>query len=490
VFARVASVALALSLSACSLINAYDDVIEGGSGGSTSSSTTSTTSSAGGGGGGSTTTSSAGGEGGAGGSGGEGGGAGGQGGGGGDGGAGGGGGDVGPDPLGCSFVSGDKLNLSSYTPSGAPAGLFPFVTSNNTTRMVVVRGTTAQLVQVNAAGQTALGTAIGHYGIVDVQRIESATGAGVGALAVHAMTAIEEYHLRLHVWEDGKLATEPPTTYDFGYISEDPIIEGVFTHVGPAPDAIDTLLQYSPSLGAPIQTAYHRRHPNPAMRSETIVQTNASQVADAPMALLASQSVANVAAFVGRPSAAGTGATRLHHFPPGDFPGTAWSTGGNGTAVRMAKPDGSLLAMFGTVYGTSGVELRLGHLLPTDVPSQNLVTTKLRAVGSFPHAQPSPASPRASLAPQTLYYAGLMGTLDKLSLRVFQIGNTAATTGLRFHSDDFVQLDPTSQSFGPAVAASNAPVGSDGGTGFLFFTERNATATTERLYRLRFTCSP
>lgn len=247
----------ALLLSACSLINAYDDVLPGDDGGGASSS--STTTSTGGGGSSSSTTTSTGG-------GGEGGdtsttttssGGGGEGGAGtgGEGGEGGEGGGVqGPPPLGCSFVSGDKLNLSAYTPSGAPATLYPFVASNSTTRMVVVRGTTAQLVQVTAAGQYSPGSEISHYGIVDVQRIESVSGAGVGLLAVHAMTASQDYHLRLHVWEDAKLPSAAPTTYDFGYISEDPIVEGVFTHVGPTADAIDTLLQFSPSLGSGIQT--------------------------------------------------------------------------------------------------------------------------------------------------------------------------------------------------------------------------------------------
>lgn len=486
----------ALLLSACSLINSYDDVLpgSGGGGGSTSSSTTSTSSGGGEGGGTSTTTTSSGG---------------GQGGGGaGEGGAGGEGGGITELPqLSCSATSKVLIqNTSTFTGTDRfYESVHAFRTSTGPTRVLAVRRNatstglrTLQIFSVAEDGTTTVGGTANVSNVLDVGRVDSASGGGVGAL-IYVFTGTNTFEVQLMVWEDAKPLTDFPTQHVMLNLST-PLIEprGRFVHLGPAANRIDFLLSQKNTVER-YDVRFYRKTGAANATGTLIVQDATTASAGAPRALAVGGSPLVAHAFVGEPEVAGAappftigGLTRRHSFPE-DSPAavTPVDFGPNGSVVGLARFQGNNVAAAGALIQNAAPELRARVVVPSQLGPSAQVFDALAPLETFASFADFPRNPRPSFAPQTLLYPATLSDDQKLSLRIARIDTSGPLNGIRYTNDDLALLSMATGRFTDAIAAASGDaMGVNGGQAFVFFSERDsAAATAERLYQVRVQCT-
>jgi hypothetical protein len=492
VFNRLGVLGGALLLSACSLINSYDEVLPGDGGGSpTSSSTTSTSSGGGQGGGGATTTSSSSSTGG-----------------GGQGGEGGEGGGVTELPqLNCSATS-KVLIQNTSTLTGTDRfyeSVHAFRTSTGPTRVLAVRRNatssglrTLQIFSVAEDGTATVGGFANVSNVLDVGRVNSASGGGVGAL-IYVFTGTSTFEVQLMVWEDAKPLTDFPTQHVMLNLNT-PLIEprGRFVHLGPAANRIDFLLSQKNSLEK-YDVRFYRKTSAANATGTLIVGDAPTASAGAPRALAVGGNPLVAHAFVGEPEVSGAvppftigGLTRRHSFPEDSpAPVTPVDFGPTGSVAGLVRYEGTNVAVAGALLQTDLPELRARVLVPSQLGASTQVFNLLAPIGVFSSFAEFPRKPSPSFAPQSLLYPATVSDDEKLLFAIARIDTSGPLNGIRYANEDLAMLSSTTGKFTDALAAASGDaMGVDGGQAFVFFSERDsAAATAERLYQVRVQCT-
>lgn len=479
----------ALLLSACSLINSYDDVLpgSGGGGGSTSSSTTSTSSGGGEGGGTSTTTTSSGG---------------GQGGGGaGEGGAGGEGGGVTELPqLSCSSPS-KRLVQDTSTFTGLTPRFFESVrgvaTGGGAMRIVAERRGSqlrdVQLLEVNSSGVPTSGPSTQVSAVLDVQRIGTDK---IGALTwtLDSSTSPALGRVDLLVWGSGPIIDPPSVTTLFTYTNVSSA-SGRFVHVGPDDARIDFVLRTRESSGGHA-LRFHRHIPSAATTTLEL-GTNGDEAPLDPRALVLTGSGTNAQAhaFFGRGFNA-TFNTRRSSFlasststpVPANF-GAAGTTLGDARFFPFSSPVVGMAAIVTTP--TSTADLYVGEVTPANLGSASLAN--LHLVHTFDDLADYPLGGHAQVQGRSAFLVGHVQSQKKLALYVAQTGLAAQDNGLRYQNPDLLPLDVPVANFTASsvvYAPATEQFAANGGDVVVLSAETDlAAATSEKLYQTRFTCT-
>ena len=434
-----------VALSACSLINAYDDVNKGpGSGGSGAGDPT-------GGGGGEPPS---------------------------------GGGPVGGDGTGgaggtpqivvaCN-VSGNPFQVQEL--SGAPAGqrtydrnAYGYQPNGDQVRVFVRVGQELRGLEIDVGDQI-----INNTFTASAQDLMWARPVGLntfGLLVARPMVGAG-YPLDLLVWPNNQ-NIQNPNVYP---ISAGPLTSvssngprGLFVHAGNEPDNIGILLRtYEGGMN---RLRYARHLPGDLVEtSATIGPPTPDEEGISPRALVRTGTTnGTMHAFFGGPTMAGVGGTKQWIFPENaaNISGAAVDIGPPGSILIDAtrKEDGTIDVAAGQISPT---ELRLKGDTVTESGLDALDTGAMNTLIELSSFLDVPNTGEAQIASGAVILAGANSTKDKMVMIVAGLSGGAAV-----NNPELLTPSPSTSFSDVAVFVTNSPISALGGVGRLIYTERH-----------------